>query len=146
MNRAERRAKLSIAKAIIRRGNCALSDDFVEIPKETWPAGSDPTRFAVYRSKRFLVQVFNERDGIVRLSICRAALDASGEWLARITWEELQTIKNAVGYEDSDAVEVYPRTQDVVNVSNMRHLWVMPEPLRFAWRVATFVSYDGKCG
>lgn len=145
MNRAERRAKLALTKRYIRRGNRSLSDDFVEVPRSSWPAESDPLPAAVYRSKRFLVQAFNERDGIVRLSICRTALDASGEWLARITWEELQAVKNGVGYAEHDAVEVYPRAQDVVNVSNMRHLWIMPEHLKYAWRVATFVSYDGKC-
>jgi hypothetical protein len=43
-------------------------------------------------------------------------------------------IKNAVGYQDRDAVEVYPSQTDVVNVSNMRHLWILPEKLDFAWR------------
>ena len=31
-------------------------------------------------------------------------------------------------------MEVYPRTADLVNVANMRHLWVLPELLPFAWR------------
>ena len=31
------------------------------------------------------------------------------------------------------AVEVFPADDQVVNVANMRHLWVLPEPLPFAW-------------
>lgn len=145
MNRTERRAKLSLAKSHLRKVNRSLSDDFIEIPQDRWPTDADPSRFAVYRSKRFLVQAFNERDGVVRLSVCRAAVDATGNWVAHITWEELQAIKNGVGYEENDAVEIYPRAQDVVNVANMRHLWVLPEHLKYAWRVATFVSYEGSC-
>jgi hypothetical protein len=46
----------------------------------------------------------------------------------------LQRLKAECGYADRDAVEVYPRERDVVNVANLRHLWVMREPLAFAWR------------
>lgn len=138
MNRADRRANLKLAKSHLRKVNRTLSDDFIEIPKENWPRKSDPTPFAVYRSKRFLVQAFEERDSIVRLSVCRTTVDAHGNWLAHITWDELQDIKIGVGYSDRDAVEVYPRSSDVVNVSNMRHLWVLPDYLKYAWRNATF--------
>ncbi|EOG1815585.1 hypothetical protein ACK3RA_000943 [Enterobacter hormaechei] len=48
--------------------------------------------------------------------------------------DALQEIKSAVGYGDRDAVEIYPRDSDVVNVANMRHLWITPEPIAFAWR------------
>jgi hypothetical protein len=34
----------------------------------------------------------------------------------------------------ADAVEVYPPAGDVVNVANMRHLWVLRDRLPFAWR------------
>lgn len=51
-----------------------------------------------------------------------------------ISWDALQEIKGAVGYADRDAVEIYPRDADVVNVANMRHLWITPEPIAFAWR------------
>lgn len=142
MNRTERRAKFSIAKSHLRKVNRALSDDFVEIPQERWPAESDPKRFAVFRSRRFLVQAFNERDGVVRLSVCRTTVDANGNWLAHITWEELQGIKNGVGYALHDAVEIYPHEKDVVDVSNMRHLWILPAPLKFAWRNLTFACGD----
>lgn len=32
------------------------------------------------------------------------------------------------------AVEIYPAERDIVNVANMRHLWVLPERLPFGWR------------
>jgi hypothetical protein len=71
---------------------------------------------------------------LCRLSVNIAA--RSGErWAEGITWEQLQQIKRQVGYGEFDAVEVYPDDDDVVNVSNMRHLWILePGSLPFAWR------------
>jgi hypothetical protein len=145
MNRQERRVNLSLARSHLRKVNRNLSDDFVQLTRENWPHDTEPTRFAVFRSNRFLVQAFNENGGVIRLSICRTTVDAAGNWLAHITWDELQKIKNGVGYSEQDAVEVYPRDRDVVNVSNMRHLWIMPEYLKFAWRNVTHVSGEGLC-
>lgn len=145
MSRQERRASLSLAKSHLRKVNRSLSDDFAEIPQEKWPHGSNPRPIAVFRSKRFLVQAYEENAGVIRLSVCRTTVDSNGNWLAHITWEELQKIKNGVGYSEQDAVEVYPRDQDVVNVCNMRHLWIMPEHLKFAWRNVTFASGEGLC-
>lgn len=43
-------------------------------------------------------------------------------------------IKRQLGYGDFDAVEVYPKDNDVVNVANIRHLFILNEPLPFIWR------------
>lgn len=40
-----------------------------------------------------------------------------------ISWDALQQIKNDVLGEDVLAVEIYPPQDDVVNRTNMRHLW-----------------------
>lgn len=40
-----------------------------------------------------------------------------------IKWDDLQAIKNAVWGEDARAIEVYPRSKDVINNGNHRHLW-----------------------
>ncbi len=50
-----------------------------------------------------------------------------------MTWEELQEIKRQVGIGDFFAVEIFQRDKDIVNVANMRHLWVLPDPLDFGW-------------
>lgn len=39
----------------------------------------------------------------------------------------LAQVYEEAGYGDRDAFEAYPRQADVVNVANMRHLWVLPE-------------------
>lgn len=77
----------------------------------------------VYRSSTFLVQVFNERDAI-RLSINRTMVNKAGQWLEDITWDDLQRLKRECGHGNAIAIEFYPPDRDVVNVANMRHLWL----------------------
>lgn len=99
---------------------------------EQWPS-RPPKLVDVWRSKDFLAQVFLEPAGVLRISVNRVTR-RHGQWEQGITWDELMRVKREIGYADNDAVEVYPADRDIVNVANMRHLWVMPEPLAFAWR------------
>lgn len=41
----------------------------------------------------------------------------------KITWDQLQAVKNAVWGEDARAIEVYPAASSVVNRGWFRHLW-----------------------
>lgn len=83
-----------------------------------------------------MVQEFHAKaPAIVRLSINRAAINSSGGWQQDITWEELQRLKREAGYGDHDAVEIFPADADVVNVANMRHLWIVAGgSMPFVWR------------
>ena len=105
-----------------------------EVPRDEWPSLVwQPLR--VWRSRDFLVQEFEAATPAkARLSVCRTNL-VGERWQDGITWDDLQRIKRECGYGEVDAVEVFPADADVVNVANMRHLWVMAEPIRFAWRV-----------
>ncbi|WP_350534474.1 DUF7694 domain-containing protein [Atlantibacter hermannii] len=106
-----------------------------EVPESQWPKKlHDPKRTHVWANSYFLVQEFREEEGVIRLSVNTTGMGMNGRWKDGITWDALQEIKNAVGYADRDAVEIYPADRDVVNVANMRHLWILPEPLPFAWR------------
>ncbi|HBL8902008.1 TPA: hypothetical protein LTW63_004002 [Enterobacter hormaechei] len=105
------------------------------VPKESWPIKMyDPKRSQVWVNAYFLVREFKEADGVIRLSINTTSMGGSGRWKDGITWDALQEIKNAVGYQDRDAVEIFPAQKDLVNVANMRHLWIVPESIPFAWR------------
>lgn len=53
-----------------------------------------------------------------RLAVCRC----DGE---RLTWEELQSVKQEI-WGDRVAIEVYPAQNDVVNLRHTRHLWSTP--------------------
>ena len=50
-----------------------------------------------------------------------------------MTWDDLQQVKHDVGRGDKYAIEIFPRDVDVVNVWNLRHLWVFDECLEFGW-------------
>lgn len=106
---------------------------FAEISQhalEVWPPGCTK----VFRSASFLVQLFEIDGAPLRLSVCRADYDFNKRrFTDGITWDELQGIKRMVGYGESFAVEIYPEESRVVNVANMRHLWILPERLEFAW-------------
>ena len=122
-------------KAHLRKENKKWPNHLVMVPREEWPEDirNAPIQ-RVLRSNRFLVQVFDAYpNAIARLSVCRTEIKGS-RWSDGISWDELQEIKNSCGYADCDAVEIYPCDEDVVNVANMRHLWIMRDPIPFAWR------------
>lgn len=103
------------------------------IPRHEWPNPNGP-QLRVLRSRDFLVQEFEGDDtALVRLSINITSMDGA-RWKDGIPWEDLQRLKAEAGYPFHDAVEVFPSAMDVVNVANMRHLWVMRDKLPFAWR------------
>ena len=139
MNVAQRQGFASIheARKYLRRENRKYSKALTSLPEDKWPdsvlRGKHPP-FAVWRSQDFLVQAFHEKDSIVRLSVSRTDLDRLGRWKDDISWDALQQIKSSVGYADLDAVEVYPSDDSVVNVANIRHLWILPEPIPWKWK------------
>lgn len=130
MNRAARRKQRHDQLKIVRE----LPDALTPIPKEDYPpfmrhAKNPPVQ--CWLSKKYLVQLYAEKGGAMRLSVSRSRVKSGGGWQENITWEELQQIKREVGFGDYYAVEVYPRDVDIVNVANIRHLWVLEQPLPF---------------
>lgn len=113
-----------------------------EIPREQWPRDyrdglSAPVR--VWQSQKYLVQLFDAGavpmppTTMMRLSVCRVTLKDDGRWEEGLEWEELMQVKREVGYGDWYALEVYPRDRDIVNVANMRHLWILTQPIGIGW-------------
>ena len=134
MNRKERRS----LQRVMKKQAEAWPQHLVEVPESVWPSPPGVTRpLAVWRSRHYLVQVYAEDDlGSAtqrRLTVNRVTLEASGGWDQNIPWEELQRCKRETGHGDWYGVEVYPRDRDVVNDANMRHLWLLSEPLRIGW-------------
>jgi hypothetical protein len=134
MNREQRRAQ----NKQLAKDNQSWPSELVEWPRSEWPASvgklpGSPER--LWRSRLYLVQQYPAiAPALCRLSVNIAARPGE-RWADGITWEQLQQIKRQVGYGGFDAVEVYPDDDDVVNVSNMRHLWILePGSLPFAWR------------
>lgn len=102
------------------------------VPRSQWPEHQRQPK-EVWRSRDFLVQVYDEPNGVERMSVSRTLL-VGERWMDGITWDDLMGLKRQVGRGDRDALEIYPADKDVVNVANMRHLWLPPEPVAFAWR------------
>lgn len=87
---------------------------------------------AAWVSRDYHVQLWDEGEGKLRLSVCRSRLGKQS-WEDKLTWDELMQIKREVGYGDWYGVEVYPRDRDIVNVANFRHIWLFPTPLKIGW-------------
>ncbi len=102
------------------------------VPRSGWPQTKLRWLMEVWRSRGFLVQIYYEGD-VKRLSICRTTIKECGRWTEEITWAELQKLKAQCGYGDKAAVELYPPDKDIVNVANMRHLWILDTPPPFMW-------------
>jgi hypothetical protein len=108
--------------------------NFTEIPEEKWPTHSKRL-MRVLKSKKFLVQIWKDA-GFLRISINRQDYILKDEkpiWKDGITWDELQAIKDAIGYADHWCVECYPPKNSIVNDANFRHLWLLEEAPEFGW-------------
>lgn len=119
----------------LMRENLRQPEALREVPREQWPPGAPDRLLKVWRSRDFLAQLYATAvPGVVRLSVNRTVALPSGRWDDGLSWDELQRVKAEAGFADRYAVEVYPAEVDTVNVANMRHLWLLPEPPAFAWR------------
>lgn len=129
VNRVERRALQSRQRKHIKQ----YGNDLQIVPESEWPP-SDYRVIGVWVSRKYLVQAHDEGNGVVRLSVNRSTIDTRMNYRDGLSWDELQKIKHDVGYGDRYAVEIYPRDEDVINVANIRHLWVLESPLNIGWR------------
>lgn len=83
-------------------------------------------------SRKFLVSMYVE-ESCLRMTVCRTEIDNTGNWVDKITWDELEAIKEEIGYGDMWGLEIYPPLDEVVNVANMRHVFLFPDKPDFAW-------------
>lgn len=124
-----------IAQKYLEQENKKHSAVLKLIPKDEWCNRDTPKGLSrVWRSNRFAVQEYLEGDGSTRLTVNRTAIDEKGAWVEGITWDELMAIKRQAGYGEWFAVEIYPADDNVVNVANMRHLWIPEKPLSIGWK------------
>lgn len=119
-------------RRLLEKENAKQPRTLQPVPRSQWPEHQRQPK-EVWRSRDFLVQIYEEPNGIERMSISRTSLHGE-RWMDGITWDDLMGLKRQAGRGDRDALEVYPADKDVINVANMRHLWLPPEPVAFAWR------------
>lgn len=134
------RLVIKAAQRQLRESNHRYGVVMTPVPKDEWPSefsdGGVPV-LGAWRSQRFLAVAYSERPPAIRLSVQRTTLGDDGNWVDGITWDHLQTVKLECGFGDRDAIEIYPRECDLVNVANMRHLWILAEPCSLTWRART---------
>lgn len=89
----------------------------------------------VWASRNFRLYVFLHQDGTERLNIHRMRIDLENDtWADGITWDELQDLKRQCGRGSRLAVEVFPKDEDIINIGNVRHLWIVDETkIPFVW-------------
>lgn len=101
-------------------------------------SGNTSCCLEVWRSSRFLAVVYRDnRSGGTRISVNRTTIKLNGDWEEDITWSELMQVKREIGRGEQHAVEIYPADSCIVDVANMRHLWLLDEPHPYTWKEAT---------
>lgn len=131
------RAVIRAAQRHIRETSRNYPATMTPVPRSEWPSEFDRNSVPVvgcWRSRDFLAVGYLEKPPAIRLSVNRTLLRNDGSWVDGITWDELQAIKSECGFADRDAVEIYPRDVDLVNVANLRHLWILPATFALTWR------------
>lgn len=135
MNRHDRRA----VRSALRTEGQLYPESLIAVPETEWPPPHPGGKYpvAVWRSRRYLVLQYAapalNAVEVRRLTVCRTTLRRDGHWDEGISWDDLQRLKRESGHGDWYAVEIYPRERDLVRVANMRHLWLLAEPLTLGW-------------
>lgn len=134
-SRSARRATASQTRKLA----AAWPSHLVEVAASDWPPrrGTHEYPQAVWRSRQYLVLQYDVPPlrGVEarRLTVNRTSLGSDGHWQQDIPWDDLQRCKRETGHGDWYGIEIYPRERDVVNIANMRHLWLLAEPLNIGW-------------
>ena len=122
MNRAQRRAQERARRKLKPGAVCSpfrrATDDRVRRTAQvsTPPAGLRD----VFENSALLVFLCDRPGGLVLLMIQRK------DGGAGLSWDDLQWVKGALGFEEQEAIELYPPASRLVNDANMRHLWLLP--------------------
>lgn len=129
---------LKAKRNYLRDENKKWAHELRELDREDFPPIAqlypDKAPRRIWRSREFLVQLFVDRpSGMNRLSVNRTEIFGDGKWKDGITWDDLQRLKREAGFGAMQAIEFYPPDEDIVYDANIRHLWLMDQPLSFAW-------------
>lgn len=126
VKRSVRENGLKKTRQLIAIENSNFNDEFVCLESnDKGIAGASSYVKAIWRNRRFLVQIWQQEGYPTCLKINRTQLDSQGQYQDGITWDEMQEIKNAVGFADQDFIEVFPKVEHFAYNYNIRHLWLL---------------------
>lgn len=130
LNREQRRALEKVKRQLI-----ASYPDTLEIVPENdpnLPYSSHPQDIEhIYRSKKYTVILWKQ--GIDHTLLLGQKFSISrNEWDSKdrrykdgLTWDEIMDIKREMGFGERTAIEYYPADSEVVNLANMRHIFLI---------------------
>ena len=130
LNREQRRALEKVKRQLI-----ASYPDTLEIVRENdpnIPYSSHPQDIEhIYRSKKYTVILWKQ--GIdptllmgQKISISRNEWDSkSRRYVGDIVFDEIMEIKREMGLGEEKCIEFYPKDSELVDLANMRHIWVI---------------------
>lgn len=122
--------KVKDARNILKKESAEYGYEFEPLEGKS----TDINFVKAYRNKCFLITIYKEQFAI-RLSINKIEINKKGtRWQDGITWDEIQNIKNKLGYRDMCALEVYPPEDDKVDVANIRHIFIVKNAPPFMWK------------
>lgn len=125
--------EIKAIKKAIAENNKRYTETFVELPREEFENYSFPPE-RTWRNKNYLASLYKDyANGNLRLSVQRATIKDDGSYEDGISWDKIQEIKRLVGFGDWWGLEVFPADDQLVNVSNIRHVWLFKERPPFAW-------------
>ena len=86
-------------RRLLEKQNAKLPPYLQRVPPDQWPGFKPPDLTEVWRSRNFLVQIYNEPSGYQRMSICRSVHNGD-RWVDQVTWDELMRLKRECGRGD----------------------------------------------
>ena len=129
----ESHKEIKAIKKVIAENNRKYTDKFVEIPREELDDKSFPPKRAC-RNNRYMAYLYEDyTNGYLRLCVQRTTINDDGTYEDGISWDKIQEIKRLVGFGDWWGLEVFPADDHLINVSNIRHIWLFKERPSFAW-------------
>ena len=121
-------ASIALRRRFLYKTNALAAAIMTEIPGHAVALIGDirdrPLR--AWRSKGFLACFYHAALDPTwwRLTVNRTMILDTGDWVDGITWDELMQVKQECGFGAWWGVEIYPPPEKVVDVANMRHLWL----------------------
>ncbi len=131
LNREQRRALEKVKRQLI-----ASYPDTLEIVTENdpnLPYSSHPQDIEhIYRSKKYTVILWKIGVGFAGYNLGQRFSISRNEWNSKdrrykdgLTWDEIMDIKREMGFGERTAIEYYPADSEVVNLANMRHVFLI---------------------
>lgn len=147
MSNMRLRKLLRSNRALLAKESAARPAELIPVPADRWPPAKPgaPRPFQVFWNNQFLVQMFAEHSGL-RMTVSRTTVNEAGNWDDNISWDDLQQLKREAGYKTWWAVELFPPDDQIINVANMRHLWLLAGEPSFGWRKTKATVSDERDG